>query len=161
MEQVVMNKQVWAGGSRFPSFIPQSNGKDAHTGPWRGILFSHGLLQPTADGAEPHVDSQLPQPWLKPAVVSTKPPVRILIPAVVGNRFALSRHTLGYLWVFCRAGQQPICSVFSLTQRNPVLPLSTGAPHFLGDAVSPKPSRRPTGLESGPCLVIPSALLPD
>lgn len=49
----------------------------------------------------------------------------------MGNRFALSRHTIGHLWVFCRAGQQPICSGSSLTRRGPVLPLSTGNPHFL------------------------------
>lgn len=131
-----------------------------HTQPWWGTLFSHGLL-PTADRTEP--PCRLPaasQPWLKPAVVSTKLPVRILISAVVGNRFALSRHTIGHLWVFCRAGQQPICSGFSLTQKDPGFPLSTGNPHFL-DSVSPEPSRRPTGLESGPCLVTPSALLLD
>lgn len=104
----------------------------AHTQPWWDTCFPHGLL-PTADCTGP--PCRLPaasQPWLKPAVVSTKPPVRIFIPAVMGNRFALSRHTIGHLWVFCRACQQPICSGFSLTLRGPILPLSTGTPHFLG-----------------------------
>lgn len=69
-----------------------------------GSLCPRGLSSVISGREEP--PPSCPCGLGEPAV-PTKPLVRALLPAAVGNRFALSKCPLGHLWSLNGAGQQP------------------------------------------------------